>query len=91
MTDTLGNRLYPDDSIKARLKQGEQKTSAAGKIQRVNQLDELTSSLGLFESGEFRVGNQISPGGGFTGVRMLYPGATYDGESYNLAVGRARV
>jgi hypothetical protein len=85
MTDKLGNRLYNTDSLKARFDENRRGISRAGKIQRVSQVDELTSSLGLLESGEFRVGNQKPPTKGFTGVRMRYPGAIYDGEKYNLA------
>jgi hypothetical protein len=84
MTDKLGDRLYNKDSLKARLKQSAGGINKAAKVQRVNQLDELTSSLGLLESGEFRVGNQVAPGSGFTGVRMVYPGVDYGGDLYNL-------
>jgi hypothetical protein len=84
MTDRLGDRLYNKDSLKARLKQSKRGVNKAGKIPRVNSLDELSSRLGLIESGEFRVGNQKEPGKNFTGVRLVYPGVDYGGDLYNL-------
>jgi hypothetical protein len=34
--------------------------------------------------GEYRFGNGVLPGNGFSGVRIGYPGFTYDGEEWNL-------
>jgi len=51
----------------------------------VQGLSELSSSLGLIKAGEFRSGNALQPGEGFTGVRVLYPPVTIGGRSYNIA------
>ncbi len=51
---------------------------------RVMSLDELSNDLGLVEAGEFRSGNSNLPGGGFTGVRIGYPGFTYNGQTWNI-------
>ena len=51
----------------------------------VNGLSDISERLGLFQAGEFRAGNRVSPGDGFSGVRMVYPPVTYGGRSYNIA------
>ena len=48
-------------------------------------LEDLTSALGLMEAGEFRSGNGLEPGEGFSGGRFGYPGFTYDGIEFFLA------
>lgn len=47
-----------------------------------NQVDEVTNDLGLMLAGEFRTGNGVEPGSGFTGGRFGYPGFEYDGVWY---------
>lgn len=51
-----------------------------GDIQ-VSTLSSLTPEMGLIESGEFRAGNGIEPGNGFSGVRIGYPGFEYPAGS----------
>jgi len=48
-------------------------------------LADLSPDLGVVSSGEFRAGCDAEPGEGFSGMRLLYPPAVYDGEAYNLA------
>src|SRR3970040_334977 len=47
-------------------------------------LEDLTSALGLMEAGEFRSGNGLEPGEGFSGGRFGYPGFTYAGLEFFL-------
>ena len=51
----------------------------------VRTLEDLTNSMGLIEAGEFRSGNGVEPGSGFTGGRFGYPGFTYGDDDYFLA------
>lgn len=52
---------------------------------RIRALDDLTEDLGLQQAGEFRAGNGVEPGEGFTGGRFGYPGFEYDGQNWFLA------
>jgi len=54
------------------------------KIDGIAGLSEITTDAGVLLAGEFRSGNQELPGDGFSGVRMGYPGFTYDAETWNL-------
>jgi len=47
-------------------------------------LSELSENLGLIRAGEFRTGTSDEPGKGFTGVRIGYPGFTYDSETWHI-------
>lgn len=51
----------------------------------VQGLSDISERLGLVQAGEFRVGNSVEPGFGFTGVRMGYPSFTYEGEEWHIA------
>jgi hypothetical protein len=47
----------------------------------VGRLDELSSDMGLQTAGEFRAGNGVEPGEGFSGVRMTADGVSgYDND-----------
>jgi hypothetical protein len=50
----------------------------------VNRLESLSNDLGLVLAGEFRTGNGAEPGNSFSGVRMGYPGFSYNNEIWNL-------
>jgi len=50
----------------------------------IRTLEDLTNSMGLQEAGEFRSGNGVEPGSGFTGGRFGYPGFEYNGVTYFL-------
>jgi hypothetical protein len=50
----------------------------------ITALSELSRYLGLIEAGEFRSGNGIPPGSGFTGMRIAYPPMEYNDELWNL-------
>ncbi|MEE8568859.1 MAG: DUF559 domain-containing protein, partial [Anaerolineales bacterium] len=50
----------------------------------VGGLSDIDTNLGLIQTGEFRVGNRKPPSGGFTGMRMAYPGMTYNSEAWHL-------
>ncbi len=47
-------------------------------------LDQLCGDLGLMTQGEFRCGNGVDPGDGFSGVRMGYPGFEYNNQTWHL-------
>lgn len=49
---------------------------------KFNRLDEVLTDLGVQMQGEFRSGNGVEPGSGFTGGRFGYPGFTYGGVEY---------
>ncbi len=48
-------------------------------------LSEISKQLGLFQAGEFRVGNSKEPGFGFSGTRIGYPPFTYNALPWNIA------
>jgi len=54
------------------------------KVDGIAGLSEITTDAGVLLAGEFRSGNNELPGDGFTGVRMGYPGFTYNAETWNL-------
>jgi hypothetical protein len=47
-------------------------------------LSDISKRLGLVQAGEFRSGNGLEPGRGFSGVRIGYPSFTYGGELWNI-------
>lgn len=51
----------------------------------VEGLSDISKRLGLIQSGEFRSGNSVDPGKGFSGVRIGYPPFSYGGEDWNIA------
>ena len=59
------------------------KTLKSGTL-KVTVLDHIANDMGLQIAGEFRAGNGVEPGNGFSGVRMGSPSFTYDGEQWNL-------
>jgi len=58
---------------------------SAAQVVVVTGLSDITEKLGLVQAGEFRVGNRLIPGDGFSGVRIGYPGFSYGGAIYNIA------
>jgi len=53
-------------------------------VKIINGLSDIDNRLGLMQAGEFRSGNGVTPGDGFSGVRIAYPGLTYDSKVYNI-------
>ena len=51
----------------------------------VTGLADISKNLGVVQSGEFRAGNSLEPGFGFTGGRFGWPGFNYGGTEYFLA------
>jgi hypothetical protein len=47
-------------------------------------ISDLSDRLGLIQAGEFRTGNSLEPGFGFSGVRIGYPPFSYSGELWNI-------
>jgi hypothetical protein len=47
-------------------------------------LSDISERLGLVMAGEFRTGNGLEPGLGFSGVRIGYPAFVYDGDTWNI-------
>ena len=58
---------------------------SAAQVTVVTGLSDISEKLGLIQAGEFRSGNRVSPGDGFSGVRIGYPGFTYGSNLYNIA------
>ena len=56
----------------------------ANTIDVIGGLSDIDANLGLVMSGEFRAGNNLRPGNGFSGVRMGYPAFTYSSADYNI-------
>lgn len=54
-------------------------------VHTVGGLSEISKNLGLMTAGEFRTGNGIEPGKGFSGVRMAYPAMSYEADNWNIA------
>lgn len=50
----------------------------------VQQLSNLSSNAGLIQAGEIRLGNGVLPGSGFSGLRLGYPGFSYDAVTWQL-------
>lgn len=48
-------------------------------------LSDISGRLGLIQAGEFRAGNSVEPGLGFTGVRIGYPAFSYVSQLWNVA------
>lgn len=57
---------------------------SAQQVQIISGLSDLDHRLGLIQAGEFRSGNGVDPGQGFSGIRIVYPPVTYNGEDWNL-------
>lgn len=51
----------------------------------VQTLDEFTDDMGIVQAGEFRCGNGVEPGEGFSGVRIAYPAMSYNSQDWNFA------
>lgn len=51
----------------------------------VQGLSDIDGSLGIVQAGEFRTGNGVLPGSGFSGVRIAYPAMLYSSEYWNIA------
>lgn len=51
----------------------------------INGLSDINSNLGLVQSGEFRVGNNKPPGGGYSGVRIGWPAFIYESDEWHIA------
>lgn len=50
----------------------------------VSGLSDVSERLGLIQAGEFRTGNGVEPGLGFSGVRIGYPAFSYNSELWNI-------
>lgn len=48
-------------------------------------LADIAKNMGLIQAGEFRVGNSVEPGLGFTGGRFGYPGFLYGSDTWFIA------
>jgi hypothetical protein len=58
---------------------------SAQQVQVLNGLSDIDTRLGLIQAGEFRSGNGLDPGKGFSGVRIVYPPVLYNSEEWNIA------
>ena len=75
--------LTPNNhTIEKELRDIKRRISALERQQQdVGQLSELSSDMGLQTAGEFRAGNGVEPGEGFSGVRMTADGVSgYDND-----------
>jgi hypothetical protein len=81
VSSDAGNFIQSIDELKSQLE------SVNTRSITMDTLDEVTDDLGIIRSGEFRAGNEIEPGEGFSGIRLAYPGMEYpdgSGETYNI-------
>ena len=90
MSKDLLAKLADERNILKRLTKAEQRLSKMERSSRiqVDSLDELSNNLGLMLVGEIRAGNEVEPGEGFTGTRMVFPGVNAAGTGagdYSLA------
>lgn len=53
-------------------------------LTRSEGLSSISPDLGLMEAGEFRAGNGLPPGQGFSGTRLAYPALSYGGSTYHI-------
>lgn len=83
MSDYLEN-LNPANLVNVVKQLARDVAELKGKTVNVDSLDELTNDLGTMMAGEFRSGNGVEPGEGFTGGRFGYPGFEYGGKSWFL-------
>lgn len=70
------------DRIEKRLNDLEARMLSPKQI-ALNALSDINVNLGTVSAGEFRAGVG-TPGQGFTGTRIVYPGVTYDGEIWTV-------
>ena len=74
-TTRFGTTFYnidPEDAI------------GSGSAPQVPLLSDVSPHMGLITAGEFRTGNLLAPGEGFSGVRIGYPGFTYNSVEWNI-------
>lgn len=61
------------------------KVMVATQMHTLNGLSDISKNLGLIRAGEFRSGNNVEPGQGFSGVRIAYPSMSYESQQWNIA------
>lgn len=84
MTIDLTNLQLPKDTLEAIEEQSSLLKSTGLQKDSPQELSELTGNFGLIYAGEIRLGNQILPGNGFSGIRIAYPTMTYDSGEWNF-------
>jgi len=83
MNDYLSN-LDPANLVNVVKQLVQDVAELKGRTVNVNSLEEFSTDLGTMLSGEFRSGNGVEPGSGFTGGRFGYPGFEYGGRLWFL-------
>jgi len=58
---------------------------SANQINIMHGISDISKKLGLFQTGEIRMGNSIEPGFGFSGVRIGFPTFSYDSDDWVFA------
>jgi len=76
--NALTNLQYSVESLPSKIQ------IPATQIKIVTGLSEISEDLGTILAGEFRAGNKLEPGKGFSGMRMAYPAMTYGDDLWNL-------
>lgn len=85
MTASLSDILAVLNQIRAELPDLIARSKIAPKqIATISGLSDISERMGLIRSGEFRSGNNVDPGSGFTGVRIGYPAFVYDGQRWHI-------
>lgn len=74
------------ESIRRQVEDLPSRLSIAANQVNITSLSEMNNNLGLVTAGEFRSGNGVLPGQGFTGLRIGYPLIPYDDKLWNLSV-----
>ena len=80
---TLDDILDKLNELEQRISDLENRPTTPEAIVVKEGLSDISEMLGLIKAGEFRSGSG-EPGRGFSGVRMGYPGFSYDGAVYNI-------
>ncbi len=83
MSDYLSN-LDPANLVNVVKQLVQDMAELKSRTVNVNSLEEFSTDLGTLLSGEFRSGNGVEPGSGFTGGRFGYPGFEYGGKTWFL-------
>ena len=82
----LISKKMTDRSVERLMEKAQRRVNrVASRELSARQLSDIARDMGLIQAGEFRSGNGVEPGEGFSGVRMGYPGFTYDGKTVQIA------
>jgi hypothetical protein len=86
MTTTLDSLLHKVEEVAFTLEHlNAEIVIGPQQVTIVQGLSDIDENLGIVLAGEFRAGNGNVPGDSFSGVRIAYPGMTYNSEVWHIA------